>query len=159
MIMKADIYSDQRPSTKRPKIIFLIAIWVFYQKVFFIHIPLGLIETIVDLSHNTLDSFSITLTLCILILLFSFVNLLKLPRIVVISLLSIAIIFNIHAIFYGMTLKGYFIAPNARSIMVLSICLIINMVIIYYLTSKSTIQLSENYRNEITAIKKRASEL
>ena len=155
MIMKADAFYAPRPTTKRPFWIILIAIWVFYQKIFYINIPLKILGDLFDIPIGFVNNIGTTFSWIIIVMLFLFINLRKIPRIIVAILTSIALVFNIHAIIFGFTLKGYYVSPNMRSIFVLSVCIALNFLVIYYLTRKSFVNLSNDYRAEIVAIKEK----
>ena len=155
MVMKADAFEAPRPSTKRPILIFIIAIWVFYQKVFYLSVPLGLIQDLLSAPHNVVNFIGAILSWALIVLLLLFIGLRNIPRLMIITFVCIGILFNAHAIIYGITLKGFHIPPNLRSISIILLCILFNISIVYYLTRKKFVKLSNDYRREIIALNKK----
>jgi hypothetical protein len=135
---------------KKPKLIYLIALWLFIQSAFYRGIPIGIIKKLSLLPPNVLQPIHGAIAILIVILIVGLIQLRNTPRLLAISLFIISSL---------MILKIYsslLFSENPyqlRTYLSYPIMFLINMACIYYLFSKKFVVVAKEYRIQADKLK------
>ena len=155
MPQKSCIKQDKLIYMKRPKTIYAIAVWTYFQSAIYVAIPVRVIGNFLKLSTDLFYIVWTCISILVIILMVGLVQLRKIPRIITIILLSIACIIIIK-IFITIPLTKIFvaiplIAPRRPlpAYIIYPAFFFIDILCIWYLMRKNFIKLSNEYREHI----------
>jgi len=140
---------------KKPKTIYAIAVWTYFQSAIYVAIPVRFVGNFFKFSSDLICIVWLCINILVIILMVGLVQLRKIPRIITIILLSIAciiiIIISISIPLTKLFITISFIAPKRLlpAYIMYPAYFIINIICIWYLVRENFIKLSYEYREHI----------
>lgn len=135
----------------KPKTIYVIAVWAFFQTAFYVSIPLEVIGKVLVLSPEVIKILKLCGQICSIVVIVGLVQLKRVPKIILVILLSVASLLILKII---VTLLYIGSNHNLRTYASLSVMLAINMGCVWYLLRKKFVDFSFEFRNHVELQKK-----
>ena len=132
---------------KKPKLIYLIAIWVYLMSVFYVSIPLGVLGKLCSISPDVIQLIDRTMNIPVIVLAVGLIQLRRLPRIITVILLAIASIVTVD----GLTGLPFLEKQHPPKTYVgLSAFVAVNLCCIWYLSRRGFVALCTEYRRQVS---------